>query len=91
MGILQARIVDCVAMPSSRRFSQPRDQTKVSCRQMDSLPSEPPGKPENTGVGSLSFLQGIFLTQELNQGILHCRQILYQLSYQESPTQTIYY
>ena len=91
MGILQARIVDCVAMPSSRRFSQPRDQTKVSCMQMDSLPSEPPGKPENTGVGSLSFLQGIFLTQELNQGILHCRQILYQLSYQESPTQTIYY
>ena len=91
MGILQARIVDWVAMPSSRGSSQPRDQTKVSCMQMDSLPSEPPGKPENTGVGSLSFLQGIFLTQELNQGILHCRQILYQLSYQESPTQTIYY
>ena len=39
----------------------------------------------NAGVGSLSFLQGIFLTQELNQGLLHCRQILYQLSYQGSP------
>ena len=36
----------------------------------------------NTGVGSLSLLQGIFLTQESNQGLLHCRQILYQLSYQ---------
>ena len=39
----------------------------------------------NTGVCSLSFLQGIFLTQELNWGLLHCRQILYQLSYQGSP------
>ena len=40
---------------------------------------------ESTRVGSLSFLQGIFSTQELNQGLLHCRWILYQLSYQESP------
>ena len=46
--------------------------------QLDSLPAESPGKPRNTGVGSLSLLQGIFLTQELNQGLLHCRQILYQ-------------
>ena len=49
---------------------------------MDSLPAEPQGKPKNTGVGSLSLLQGIFPTQELNQGLLHCRRILYQLSYQ---------
>ena len=40
---------------------------------------------QNTGVGSLSLLQGIFPTQESNQGLLHCRQILYQLSYQGSP------
>ena len=40
---------------------------------------------QNTGVGSLSLLQGIFLTQESNWGVLHCRQILYQLSYQGSP------
>ena len=40
---------------------------------------------QNTGVSSLSLLQGIFLTQELNQGLLHCRQILYQLSYRGSP------
>ena len=53
--------------------------------QVDSLPSEPPGKPMNTGVGSLCFLQGIFLTQELNQGLLHSRWILHQLSYQGSP------
>ena len=37
---------------------------------------------QNTGVGSLSLLQGIFPTQESNQGLLHCRRILYQLSYQ---------
>ena len=50
--------------------------------QADSLPSEPPGKPKNTGVDSLSVLQGIFPIQESNWGLLHCRQILYQLSYQ---------
>ena len=42
-----------------------------------------PGK--NTGVDCHSLLQGIFLTQGLNLGLLHCRQILYGLSYQGSP------
>ena len=37
---------------------------------------------QNTGMGSLSLLQGIFLTQGWNQGLLHCRRILYQLSTQ---------
>ena len=40
---------------------------------------------QNTGVGSLSLLQGIFLTQESNWGLLYYRQILYQLSYEGSP------
>ena len=53
--------------------------------QVDSSPPEPPGKPKNTGVGSLSLLQGVFLTQESNPGLLHCRQILYQLSCKGSP------
>ena len=39
---------------------------------------------QNAGVGSRSLLQWIFPTQESNQGLLHCRQILYQLSYQRS-------
>ena len=52
--------------------------------QADFLPAEPPGKPKNTGVGSLSLLQEIFPTQESNWGLLHCRPILYQLSYQGS-------
>ena len=37
---------------------------------------------QNTGVGNLSLLQGIFPTQGSNPGLPHCRQILYQLSYQ---------
>ena len=45
-------------------------------------PLNSPG--QNTGVGSLFLIQGIFLTQELNRGLLHRRQILYQLSYQGS-------
>ena len=40
---------------------------------------------QNTGEGSLSLIQGIFLMQESNWGLLHCQQILYQLSYQGSP------
>ena len=40
---------------------------------------------QNTGVGSLSLLQGIFPTQGSNPGLPHCRWILYQLSYKGSP------
>ena len=57
--------------------------------QVASLLSEPPRKPKSTGVGSLSLLQGIFPTQESKWGHLHCRQILYQLSYQGSPRSKI--
>ena len=39
---------------------------------------------QNTGMSSLSLLQGIFPTQESNPGLPHCRQILYQLSHKES-------
>ena len=46
-------------------------------------PWNSPGK--NTAVGSHSLLQGIFLTQGSNPGLLHCRRILYHLSYQGSP------
>ena len=49
-------------MPSSRGSSQPRDRTQVSHIALDSLPSEPPGKPKTTVVGSLPLLQGTFLT-----------------------------
>ena len=46
-------------------------------------PSNSPG--QNTGMGSLSLLQGIFPTQELNEGLLHLGWILYQLNYEGSP------
>ena len=84
-GILQARILEWVAMPSSRDLPSPGIKPRSLALQVDSLPSEPPGKPKNTKVGSLSLLQGIFLTQESNEGLLHRRWNLYQLSYQGSP------
>ena len=78
-GILQARILEWVAVPFSRESSQPRNWTQVS-----SIAGEffTIWATRNTGVGSLSLLPGIFLTQELNRGLLHCRRILYQHSYQ---------
>ena len=79
-GILQARTLEWEAFPFSRGSSQPRSPTL----QVDSLPAEPQGKPKNTGMGSLSLLQGIFLTQESNWGLLHCRWILCQLRYEGS-------
>ena len=150
-GILQARIMEWVAISFSRGSSRPRDWTQVSCitggcftilatregqseshsvvsdslwphglysswnspgqntgvgscsllqgnlpnsgieprsptLQVNSLPVEPQGEPKNTGVGKLSLLQQIFPTQESNQGPLHCRWILYQLSYQRCPS-----
>ena len=83
MGILQARILEWVAMPSSRASSQPRDLSNLGIEprspvlQVDSLQSKPPGKPKNTGVGNLSLLQVIFPTQGSNPGLPHCRQIPY--------------
>ena len=70
-GILQARILEWVVVPFSRDSSQARDRTHSPAFQADSLPAEPKGKPKDTGEDSLSLL-------------LHCRQILYQLSYQGS-------
>ena len=71
--------------PPPGHLPDPGIKPRSPASRVDSLPSEPPRKPKNTGVGSLSLFQGIFPTQELNQGLLHCRQILYQLSYQGSP------
>ena len=85
LGILQARILNWVAFPFSRGSSQPRDQIQVSHIAGGFLPGELQGKPKNTGLGSLSLIQQIVPTQKSNQGLPHCRWILYQLSYQQSP------
>ena len=72
------------AFPSPGDLSNPGIEPRSPTLQVDSLPAEPQGKPKNNGMSSLSLLQGIFLTQESNQGLLHGRWILYQLSYQGS-------
>ena len=70
--------------PSPGDLPNPGIEPRSSALQVDSLPAEPQGKAKKTGMGSLSLLQGIFLTQELNWSFLHGRRILYQLSYQGS-------
>ena len=92
--ILQARILEWIAFPFSRESSQPGNLPSLGIKPRfptlnpglpvgtDSVPTEPQGKPKNTGVGSLSLLQQIFPTQELNQGLPALQ--LYQLSYQGS-------
>ena len=71
--------------PSPRDLPNPGMEHRSPTVQADSLLSEPLGKHKNTGMGSLSLLQGILRAQESNQDLLHCRQILYQLSYQGIP------
>ena len=73
-GILQARILEWV--PSPGDLPNPGIEPRSPTLQAHSLPAEPQGKPKNPGVGSMSLLQGIFLTQELNHGLLHCRWIV---------------
>ena len=85
MGILQARILEWVSMLSSEDLSNLGIEPRSFTLQADSSPSEPPGRPKNTGMDSLSLQEGNFLTLELNQVILHCRQILYHLNYQGYP------
>ena len=84
-GILQARIREWVMIPSLGDLPNQGIEPRSPALQADSLLAEPPGKPKNAGVGGLSLLQGIFPTQESNWGLLHCRQILYQLSCTGSP------
>ena len=80
-GILQARILEWVAFPFSRGSSQPRDQTQVSHIADEFFTSWATREAQEYWSGSLSLLQQKFMTQELNWGLLHCRQIFYQLNY----------
>ena len=74
-----------LSFPPLGDLANPGIEPRSATLQVDSLPSEPSGKLMNTGVGSLSLLQGIFPTQESTWGLLHYRRILYELSYQGSP------
>ena len=81
-GILKVRILEWVDFPFSGDLPNPQMEPRSPALQADSLSTEPQGRPKNTGLGSLSLLQQIFPTQELNWCLLHHRQILYQLRYQ---------
>ena len=98
-GILQARILECVAMPSSTyTYTHTHTQWNIVCLVTQScstvcnlMDCSPPGSSvhgdspgKNTGVGCHAPIQGIFPTQGSNSD-LHCRWILYHLSHQESP------
>ena len=78
MGFSRQEYWSKLPCPLPGDLPNPGIKPRSPALQVDSLPSEPPGKPKNTGVDSLSLLQGNFLTQESNWGLLHCRQILYQ-------------
>ena len=83
--LIQARLLEWVVFLFSRDLPNPGIEHRSPTLQVNSLPAELQGKPKNTGVGSLSLLQQIFPTQKLNQGLLHCRRILYQLSHKRIP------
>ena len=75
-----SRILEWVAYPLSSKSSQPRNQTKVSCIA---------GRCFTIGATrKAALLQKNFPTQESNQGLQHCRQILYQLCYLGIPNQS---
>jgi len=63
-GIFQVRILEWIACSSPGDLPNPGTKPRSPALQADSLPTEPQGKPRNNGVGSLSFLQQIFQTQE---------------------------
>ena len=81
-GILQARILEWVALPFSRGSSQRSDRTQDSFIAGRFFTSWTTGKPKNTGVGSLSLLQQIFPSQESNRGspALHADSLPTELS-----------
>ena len=90
MGFSRQEYWSGLPFPSPGDLPNPGIELRSPALRADSLLAEPQGKPKNTGVGSSSLLQEIFLTQELNWALLHCRHILYQLSYPGSPKVTLF-
>ena len=99
-GILQARILNWVAIYFTRGSSWLSDWNRVSESHLvvssslwphllhspwNSLCQNTGVGSQNTGVSSRSFLQGIFPNQGLNPGLPHCRQTLHHLRHQGSP------
>ena len=76
-----------LVVPRHARSSRSEVKVTQSCPTLrpHGLPNLWNSPGQNTGVGGLSLLQWIFPTQRSNPGLLHCRWILYQLSYKGSP------
>ena len=72
-------------LPASRESSQTRNRIQVSHIASRFFTDWATRQAQEYCMGSLSLLQRIFPTQKLNWGLLNCRQIPYQLSYQGSP------
>ena len=85
MVVLQAKYLSGLPWLPPGDLPSPGIKPRYLTLQANSLLAEPRGKPKKTGVSSLSLLQGIFLTQESNWCLLHCRWVLYKLRYQERP------
>ena len=82
---LQVVVLSC-SSPYSPVYSESESCSVVSASLQPHGLYSPWNSPgQNTGVSSLSLLQGIFPTQGLNPGLPDCRQILYQLSHKGSP------
>ena len=97
MGFSRQEYWNGLPFPSPGDIPNPGIKSRSPTLQADSLLTELWGKlfiflcapffwggGKNTGMGCHSLLQEIFLTQELNPGLLHCRQMLYRLSHQGS-------
>ena len=90
MGFSRQEYWSGLPFPSPGDLPNPGIVPRSPALQADSLPAEPKGKPKDTGVGRLFLFQQIFPTQELNWGLLHCKQILYQLSYEGNKGDTLH-
>ena len=82
VGVSRQEYWSGLPCPPPGDLSHPGVKPRPPTLQADSLPAEPRGKFTNTGVGSLSILQGIFPSKGSNLGLLHCRLILHYLRHQ---------
>ena len=90
MGFSRQEYWSGLPCPPPGNLPNPGIEPRSPTLQVDSLLTEPPWEPKNTGMGSCSLLQAIFPAQGSNPGLPHCRQILHQLSHQESTCLPIY-
>ena len=89
MGFSRQEYWSGLPCPPPGGLPDPEIKPRSPALQPDSLPSEPPGKPKNTGVGNPSLLQGIFLHRNRTRVSCIAGKFFYQLSYQGSPE--VYY